>query len=455
MKIDAQRRGQVLRIDQPASFTSPDGAVRGWKVKLPGGRPIATPACFDGRIFLGGGFGSFEFYALDAKSGRVLWQYQTEDDGPTAAVVAEERVVFNTESCELEVLTLDGERVWKKWLGDPLLSMPAVEAGRVFMVYPDSQGDRRHYLACFALKDGRDIWRQPIAGEVITCPVLADGQVYVSCLDGSLSCFNQDDGRLVWQEAKNATSAPAVWRKQCYFSQRSETQADVATGLAPQQQETVSRKYSAMGTPTVPFAKTLRSADYLDHEKRSRRSPQYHAQAAYDTGVGFGSHKGDAKIEQAMHNLGTAHVSGVWSYQGSKPFVSRGRLFSAMGDTVHCVDPDSQQEYWKKEFRDKKAIDEELLDSMLTPPAVVNDKLFFGTLDGRAVCLAAESGETIWSAPVGEPVTFQPAVAAGRVYVPTGAGSLFCLETGDRNDDGWLMWGATAAHNGVTADVAG
>jgi hypothetical protein len=33
--------------------------------------------------------------------------------------------------------------------------------------------------------------------------------------------------------------------------------------------------------------------------------------------------------------------------------------------------------------------------------------------------------------------------------VPTAQGSLFCLETGDAQDDGWLMWGATPAHNGV------
>jgi hypothetical protein len=64
------------------------------------------------RLFLGGGFGSYDFYALDAASGHVLWQYQTEDDGPTAAVVHEGRVAFNTESCELEVLSTAGQQLW-------------------------------------------------------------------------------------------------------------------------------------------------------------------------------------------------------------------------------------------------------------------------------------------------------------------------------------------------------
>ena len=30
----------------------------------------------------------------------------------------------------------------------------------------------------------------------------------------------------------------------------------------------------------------------------------------------------------------------------------------------------------------------------------------------------------------------------GRIYVRTDSGSLICIETGDPNDDGWLMWGA-------------
>jgi outer membrane protein assembly factor BamB len=85
----------------------------------------------------------------------------------------------------------------------------------------------------------------------------------------------------------------------------------------------------------------------------------------------------------------------------------------------------------------------------LTPPAAVNGKLFVGTAAGEVLCLSADKGERLWSANVGEPVVFQPAVARGRVYVATSAGSLICLETGDAKDDGWLMWGGSAAHNGA------
>src|SRR6516164_653814 len=104
MKIDDRLRGHAAKVPNPVPFRGVNGEVKGWKVSVPGARPLATPAISNSRLFLGGGFGSYEFYAFDATYGRFIWQYQTEYDGPTAAVVANYLVCFNTESCELEVL---------------------------------------------------------------------------------------------------------------------------------------------------------------------------------------------------------------------------------------------------------------------------------------------------------------------------------------------------------------
>ncbi len=50
---------------RPAAFKTADGKV-GWVVKIPGDRPLATPAYANGLLFVGGGYGSHEFYAFDA-----------------------------------------------------------------------------------------------------------------------------------------------------------------------------------------------------------------------------------------------------------------------------------------------------------------------------------------------------------------------------------------------------
>jgi outer membrane protein assembly factor BamB len=125
-----------------------------------------------------------------------------------------------------------------------------------------------------------------------------------------------------------------------------------------------------------------------------------------------------------------------------------------MGDSVLCVDPESEEVLWKRAFgppgrgKDEKHQQVELLDAIVTPPALVNHKVFVGTAHGAIVCLSAAKGKMLWTATVQGSIAFQPAVAEGRVYVSTESGTLYCLETGDAQDDGWLMWGANAAHTG-------
>ena len=112
---------------QAAAFQTPDGKS-GWVLRIPGARPIATPAYADGMVFVGGGYGSHEFYAFDSDTGKIIWKIQTGDDGPTAAVVADGVVAFNTESCTLVIVDeKTGRVIWQEWLGDPLMSQPAID----------------------------------------------------------------------------------------------------------------------------------------------------------------------------------------------------------------------------------------------------------------------------------------------------------------------------------------
>jgi outer membrane protein assembly factor BamB len=441
-----QRTAVAVKVGDPEPFTSKDGKIKGWKLAIPGNRPLATPSVVNGKVFTGGGFGSHEFYAFDAVSGKQVWQYRTGDDGPTAAVVEDGFVAFNTESCELEILTVDGKPVWKKWLGDPLMSMPAISAGKVYMAFPNSRGDKQHYLACFELKTGKEFWKKPIAGEIITAPTVTDEKVYLSTLEGTIYCFGQHDGELIWKEKKNATSAPLVWNNHCYFGRRSEVTVKKDGKEVKQQEEQVATRTTAKQGEVKDLEATKRVADDLDYAKNAAK-PLEKAQKEQDATVGFASAPTDAKLDQAVRNLGKGSVCGVWSYQGSKPFMFNGKLYSAMGDTLKCVDPASEKVLWEKNLHEKKK--DQQTDSLTTPPALVNGKAFVGTTTGEVFCLAADTGKVLWSVNVGAPVLFQPAVAKGRVYVSTNAGGLFCLETGDARDDGWLMWGANAAHNGM------
>jgi len=432
---------------EPVPFRPRDSRITGWKLTIPGGRPLATPAIAEGKLFLGGGFGSHEFYGFDAASGRHIWTYRTADDGPTAAVVENGQIAFNTESCELEILTTSGRPQWKKWLGDPLMSMPAMADGRVYMAFPDSRGRGTYYLAAFDLRSGAEIWRSALPGEIITAPVIDRDRIYVATVGGIMVALNRSDGGRIWEEARNATSAPAIWNEQAFFSRREVTQVRQGDGMASQQTEVYAfRDGAATASPVRDMQSTQRNADYLDYGKRAQGAGERQSQS-YDAGVGFaGANKGSASMAKARANLGQASVHGIWSYQGSKPFVIDGRMYSSMGDTTQCVDVRTSRVIWSRNLRDARRPGDP--DDILTPPSVVNGKVFVGTRWGFVYALSAETGEVIWKVDIGEPITFQPAVATGRVYVGTDRGSVFCLETGDPRDDGWMMWGGNAKHNG-------
>jgi len=185
---------------------------------------------------------------------------------------------------------------------------------------------------------------------------------------------------------------------------------------------------------------TRQNADYLDY-KKNENSTQTKLSKSYDASVGFAGSQGSASqmMPKAMANIGKASVHGIWSYQGSKNFVDHGKVYASMGDRAQSVDPDSGKVLWSRVPG----------KGLLTPPAIVNGKLFVGSDSGGFHALSAKDGAELWSVPLGESVSFQPAVSRGRVYVVTDTGSLYCLNTGDARDDGWLMWGATPAHNGL------
>ncbi|KPK70508.1 hypothetical protein AMJ87_08725 [candidate division WOR_3 bacterium SM23_60] len=409
----------------------------GWKLQIPGNRPLATVAYEEGLIFVGGGFGSYEFYAIDAKTGNVKWIYKTGDDGPTAAVVKRGYVVFNTESCIIYVLkAATGEKVWEKWLGDPLMSQPAVDDHNVYMVYPGSDGS--HHLACMRLESGDDLWDTKIAGDVVSAPILDNGSVYLTCFDGTVYRYNAAHGDLIWSQKKNATCAPTIYDNRIFVSLREER--SVGSDSVTQYEGLVTLD-NTTGKQEQRDLWAQRHAPYLVYGRASAKTEQ---SASLDASVGFGSAPGAAKLDQAKENVGQYSVAGCWAYQGSRSIVKNGYSYNAMGDKIQGIDIKTGKEKWSYTY----AVDEEGIGGrVLTPPAYANSKLFLGSGTGNVLCIDEKNGSVLWQEEIDGSVSFQPAVAHGMVFVSCDNGLLYGIHTGDKNDDGWYMWGGNSGHN--------
>src|SRR6266567_4520614 len=306
---------------EAVSYSTPDGKS-GWVVRLPGGRPIATPAYADGMLFVGGGYGSHEFYAVDSETGKIIWKIQTGDDGPTAAVVADGMVAFNTESCTLVVVDeRRGRVIWQEWLGDPLMSQPAIDKGVLFMAHPAATGrpmkpvefhprpasrGGTHRLLAAELSTGRHIWEQEISGDVITAPVVSDGTVYFTTFNGTSYALNAADGSVVWVKANAATSAPVIAGGQLYETRKTLSGKDTIEGLA----RVDAKQGNARDKELIAKSK----AEYLDKGKGGGVALSAQAMTSLDASVGFSTAPAPAKLAQANEAVGVNTVAGAWAY---------------------------------------------------------------------------------------------------------------------------------------------
>lgn len=442
------------RVLEPVSFGTPDGKS-GWVLRLPGGRPIATPAYADGMLFVGGGYGSHEFYAVDAESGKIIWKIQTGDDGPTAAVVADGFVAFNTESCTLVIVDeKTGRVIWQEWLGDPLMSQPAINKGILYMAHPAATGrpakpvkfhprpaslpGSSHRLLAAELSTGRHIWEQEISGDVISAPVISDDTVYFTTFDGTSYALNGTDGSVIWVKKDESTSAPVVAAGQVYQTKKEKRGVSAYEGIT--------RKDAKLGNQRDRGLIAENKAEYLQKGNGGGVAIATPTLQSLDSSVGFASAPATAQLSTANESVGVSTVVGAWAFQGSRAALSRGQILNAQGNHINSVRAADGRQTWQAEVFGGHGA---LSGQIFSPPAVGGEYMYLAAADGHLISIRQDNGSVGFSYAMKAPVAFQPALAKGNVYVGTSDGRLICLKTGDKDADGWYAWGGNSQHNKV------
>ena len=371
---------------------------RGWVAHIPESVQLPAVAYGGDRVYVSGGFESVSFYGLDATTGRIDWATTNlEDNGPTAAIYEDGRVVFNTESCTLFALDAKtGKRLWLKKLGDPTLAQTAVAGGLVFSSHPADGGQE---LSAYRVETGDVVWSQKIDAELLAAPIVGGDSVYASTIAGTTYRVARKTGRLVWAKALAATTAPWVAGDELYVTRRhagKEQQVVVATANGAvvrthQQSPASSGDVPASAPGTLPDWKT------------------------------------------------------VWAFEGSRPVVDRGVRYVAMGGEVEASDAATGEPLWRRRYA--KAPNRRSLGSV----ALAGSEIVVATRDGQLFGLDVDTGYTLWSYDIGHPVVAEPVVARGWIYSATTDGYVVALEVADATLDGWHMFGGNPSHSGPVA----
>ena len=350
------------------------------------------------RSNISGGFSSINFYAMDAETGRFEWATTNlEDNGPTAAIYDDGKVIFNTESCTLFVLDAKtGKRLWFKWLGDPTLAQTAVADGLIFAAHPvQGEGTR---LSAFKIKNGVRVWSRSVSGELLAAPVVHGDSVYASTIHGRVYRFERRRGKRLWSRQLRATTAPWLVGDELFISQRKE---------GKERQVVVS---AAEG-------KIVREHHAIDGKY----------------------------LRDVPRNLDNWQK--VWEFEGSRPVVSNGVRYVAMGGEIHATDAKTGDPLWVRRYAPGAG------KRSVGTVALAGPQIVVSTRSGQIFGLDIDTGYTLWAYDIDRKIVAQPIVARGWVYVTSKDGYVVALNVGDTTLDGWHMFGGNSHHNGAVSSV--
>jgi len=135
-------------------------------------------------------------YALDAKTGRMLWRYRTGGpifEGPSGD---EKIICFCSKDGNVYCLDrISGREMWRFRTGDEIIFSPRVAEGRVF----SGSFDCNFY--CIDAKTGKEIWRFRTGDIVLNDipPLVRNGVVYFSSWDNNTYAVDTKNGKEVWR----------------------------------------------------------------------------------------------------------------------------------------------------------------------------------------------------------------------------------------------------------------
>ena len=178
-----------------------------------------APSMADDRLYIAVGNGNFnesapepygEVRCLDLQDGRDIWRFTDVTDGiHTSVAVSAGRAVFG---CRYSLDANTGKLIWRVDIESPVLSSPAIAAGRVFFGADDG------LFRCLDLADGLEIWSFDTIDDMLV--VLDDPRIQSSpAVVGQKVIFGASNGNVYCLGGEAAAdTAPAVVTQTTYRS---------------------------------------------------------------------------------------------------------------------------------------------------------------------------------------------------------------------------------------------
>jgi outer membrane protein assembly factor BamB len=188
-----------------------------WRFKS---APIeSSPLLRGGRLYIGSW--DHKVYALDARTGRRIWSFETDDEVNTSAAYWQRTIYIASDGGTLYALNArTGKLRWSAQSNSSFGSReffyasPTVAYGRVYI------GNTDGTMYVFGAKSGKLLWARPLGTYIYGAAAVADRRVFVGTYDGKFYALDAATGDTVWQiEAPGAVhGAPTVMAGLVYYA---------------------------------------------------------------------------------------------------------------------------------------------------------------------------------------------------------------------------------------------
>ena len=175
---------------------------------------VTAPTVSDNVVFLGyiADFSSYSggVMALNASSGKVMWDV-TAYSFPTSSPTVADGIVYFSTGNVIALNALSGKLLWHSSIQTDYFSPIAVADGRVFI------GGDKGILYCLNALTGQELWNYPANIKSEVCPAVAKGVVYASNYANTFA-LNESTGAVIWNNSLLSGSSPVIVNDRVYVS---------------------------------------------------------------------------------------------------------------------------------------------------------------------------------------------------------------------------------------------
>ncbi len=352
--------------------------------------------------------GSYQYVTVDADEGIIRIARRTMEK-PTLTQIAEVPLARQPRD-KLSVVVEPGEaaatgvlhKVWEQPLGGGVMSELVVENNVLYVSAMDG------VLYSFGARDGKPRWQAKTGAYIHSTPTVAGPNVIVGSADGSVYAFARANGKQQW---RLPTKGPV------YGS------AGFAKGVAAIASGDGSVYGIDANTGRLRWQYALEPGPSAFAQSPAATDGERFFIGAWDQHV----YALDARTGRELWRYRATERGFYFSAAIARPAFYQGKLFVPSNDnTLHCIDARTGALVWKQAAPADKF--------GYSSPAISAGRIYIGSLgdQGQVHCLDAASGQILWTTATGATIyESSPAIADDKLAIGSVNGQLSVLRARD------------------------